>query len=420
MNIWYLYHYAGGPGIAKLHRAYHLSRAWSKLGHRTTVFVARFHHMLDKPEPLPDTMNVDGVSYRSINARTYSGNGMGRILNMADYCLNVPKLASLVPSELDRPDAILVSSPQPYAIFPAYRLAKQYGAQLTFEVRDLWPLSITEIVGSSKNHPFILFTEFAERFAYRKSNLVASLLAGAEDYMRTRGLRPNKFVHVPNGIADEPVLWSEPVSSEGQKAKALIERWKQENRLILIHPGAQGLPNGLDRLVEAVSMLNNAGISKTFAVLLVGEGGMTESLKRQVQVLQTDNVALIGSVPNAEANWLTARCDIGYSGKRDDRNVYRYGTSFNKTASFMQMGIPILLPIYAPLDPVTLSGAGVVTGSDNPAEIAASLRSMLAMTPEQRSRMGAKGKAFALDNLNYQKIAVKYSEWIERTRPIGH
>jgi hypothetical protein len=108
MNIWYFNHYAGGPGIGKFPRAYHLSRAWAVLGHQTTIFVARFHHLLDEPKPLPDQMEVDRVRYVALDARPYTDNGAGRLLNMADFRGSMLRLLSRVPSTLQKPDAIIV------------------------------------------------------------------------------------------------------------------------------------------------------------------------------------------------------------------------------------------------------------------------------------------------------------------------
>ncbi|GAB1715527.1 MAG: glycosyltransferase WbuB [Nitrobacter sp.] len=418
MNIWYFNHYAGGPGIGKFGRAYHLSRAWAALGHQTTIFVARFHHLLDELKPLPDQVEVDGVKYVALNARRYTDNGFSRVQNMADFCYNMLRLPSRIPSTLQRPDAIILSSAPPYGILPASRLAKRFSAQLTFEVRDLWPLSLVEINGSSRLHPFVLFTGLIERFAYRNSDLVASLLGGAEEHMLVRGLGPNKFVHVPNGLASEQQsLPASPTTETGRAAAQKIKIWKEENRIVIIHPGAQGVPNALDRLLDAIASLNADGYRDRFAALLVGNGGMTETLKEQAKSQGATNVAFFNSVPNAESRWLTSQSDIGYSGKRDNRNVYKHGTSFNKTIDFMQAGIPIVLPIHAPHDPIALANCGIVTGSDEPAAIANALRAMIDMTPQQRVEMGAKGKTYVADTFSYDTIARNYIDWIEKTRP---
>ena len=73
MNIWYINHYGGGPSIARGHRAFHLAKAWRLLGFETTIVTAAFHHLLETPEPLALETVVEGVSYRALAARRYSG-----------------------------------------------------------------------------------------------------------------------------------------------------------------------------------------------------------------------------------------------------------------------------------------------------------------------------------------------------------
>lgn len=410
MNIWYFSHYAGGPGIGKAMRAYHLGRFWAELGHETTVFVARFHHHLDTDGPLPPEQMVGPVRYRSLPARPYVGNGMARILNMLDYCRAMTGLAR----EQRKPDVIIVTSPHPFGIFPAWRLARRFRAKLVFEVRDIWPLSITEINGTPRWHPFVLLCAAAERFAYRTCDLASSLLGNAEEHMLRRGLAPGRFVHVPNGVVKNGAVLAPPQSAVGKRAADQIDTWKGEGRAVIIHPGSQGSPNALDRLLDAVAVLNHRGQGGRFGVILLGEGGMTAALKAQAGALGLDNVAFFPFVPKAEALWLTARCDIGYAGARDHRRLYRYGISFNKIMDFMEAGLPVLLPLSAHGDAVTASGGGVVTGSDDPEDIAAGLEKLFDAGPEGRVAMGAKGRAHVDRFYDYRVIAKNYIEPIQR------
>jgi hypothetical protein len=48
-----------------------------------------------------------------------------------------------------KPDVVIASSTYPMDIWPAERIAKLAGAQLVYEVHDLWPLSLMELGGMS-------------------------------------------------------------------------------------------------------------------------------------------------------------------------------------------------------------------------------------------------------------------------------
>ncbi|MGE0503341.1 MAG: glycosyltransferase family 4 protein [Rhizobiaceae bacterium] len=411
MHIWYVKHYAGGPGFGKATRAYHLARAWQSLGHEATVFVARFHHVLDRPEMLPPDAVSSGVRYVSLPARRYAGNGLGRLLNIADFCRGVYGLAAR--SDVAKPDAIIVSSPHPFAIFPGRWLARRFSAKLVFEVRDLWPLSITELTGLSRWHPFVALAALTERFAYRHADLVASLLGGAEPYMRAKGLAPGKFVHVPNGVGEEGAIdATEPLSGPGRDAALRMETWRTEGRLVLIHPGAQGAPNALDRLLEAIALLNLDGLGDRLGVVLLGEGDLTPQLRLQAASLGLRNVAFFPNVPKGEALWLTERSDAGYVGSRAAPELYRYGVSFNKVTDYLRAGLPTVLAVPTSGDAVSASGAGIVSRGTDPRSIADAIAGLLAMNSEDRRSMGLRGKAFAEATLDYRRIATTYAEAI--------
>lgn len=416
MNIWYFNHYAGGPGIGKFARAYNLGQAWMRMGIETTVFVARFHHLLDSDMPLPETKTVDGLKYIGLNARPYKGNGTKRLLNMLDFCMSILKTTP-EKYQLSKPDVVIVSSPHPFAVFPAFRLARRYGAKLVFEVRDIWPLSITEITGTSSFHPFVLLAGLAERFAYTRSDLVASLPGGAEPHMRKKGLARGKFIHAPNGVvANNPLEASVPESEVGQAAADKIREWRSQGRVIIIHPGAQGIPNALDRLLDACAQLNTRGLKDSYGVLLPGSGGTTAHLIAQARELDLDNIAFFSLVPKTEALWLTGQCDIGYAGARNHEALYQYGISFNKIMDFMEAGLPVVLPLAAAGDPVTASGCGIVTGSDDPVRIAAALERLIGMRADERHAMGARGRSFVRQHYDYETIAANYLEAIRNAR----
>lgn len=96
--------------------------------------------------------------------------------------------------------------------------------------------------------------------------------------MRARGLAPGKFANLPNGIDPDRILPDGPTSRSAIKAGELIDEWHAENRIVLIHPGAQGAPNALDLLLDTVAELKRQGHADRIGVLLVGGGKRTEAL----------------------------------------------------------------------------------------------------------------------------------------------
>lgn len=124
MNIWYINHYAGGPGIGPAYRPFELASAWQRQGHTATAFVASFHHHLSCDGLKPGLFEAGGVRYCAVPTPRYTGNGLSRLINIASFARGLLKEAARVPGELAKPDVIIASSPHPFAIYPAHALDK--------------------------------------------------------------------------------------------------------------------------------------------------------------------------------------------------------------------------------------------------------------------------------------------------------
>jgi glycosyltransferase involved in cell wall biosynthesis len=412
VNIWYIHHYGGGPGLGAYDRPYQLARAWEAQGHRATAFIASFHHLLQRPPPLEPEFSIDNARYVSVPARSYSGNGVGRILNLWDFSRNL-YATGLAQAHGGKPDAIIASSPHPFAIFPASRLAKRFGASLVFEIRDIWPLSITEILGTSRLHPFVQMCAFAERFALAKSDLIASVLPRADRYLADRGFGHKPFVWVPNGsgsVRDRTELTSE----EGRHAAALTESWQREGNVVIAHAGAMGKPNAVDLLVEALAYGRSIGEADKCRLLLVGGGQEEAHLRELVKSSNVAGVHFSGRLPKGDVPALLEHVDIGYGGVRTHDRLYRYGVSLNKFADYYRASLPILLPIAPCGDPVSESGGGIARRAETPEAVWSALRELVILPPQQRRALGEKGRAYMASEYDYAGIAARYVDAIRR------
>ena len=369
--------------------------------------MAQYHHLLYDDMSLPEQLTVEGIRYHCLPARRYTGNGPARVFNMWDFCQGVSKLAAWVPGDIARPDAIIASSPHPFTVIPAARLARKFGAKLVFEIRDLWPLSITEITGASRFHPFVAMCTFAERYAYRHANLVSSVLPRADRYLRDIGVEDKPFVWVPNGV-NQPLGARPTVASEtAKKVSEAISAWKRDGRVIAIHAGSMGPPNGLLELIDAVTTPGGREMADRFGIILVGSGVLEDEIQRRAQ-LAPGNVKVFGRVDKAELPAILAEVDIGYCGLTDKPQLYKYGVSLNKFGDYLMAGLASLLPIAACGDPVSESGGGIATGIRTPEELWTVLRHLITMSDDERAAMGRKGCAYMQQEYDMARIASRY------------
>jgi glycosyltransferase involved in cell wall biosynthesis len=413
LHIWYIHPYGGGPGLGLYDRPWQLARAWQQQGHTATIFIAAFHHLLEQGVTAEPDFEIDGISYVGVPARAYSGNGPARMLNMLGFTKNLYATGVRFGRDLPTPDVVIASSPHPFTIFPAHRLARRHGARLVLEVRDIWPLSITAILGTSRLHPLVQMCSLAEQFALTRSDLVASPLPRMDRYLSDRGFGDKPCIWVPNGVGiPDPTASVELVSDEARAAQRQLDIWRSQGRVNIIYTGAIGKPNALDLLVEAVIYARSIGGDRNIGVLIVGRGDELMRLRSVASENQIENVYFSGSVPKADAIKLLKDADIGYAGLRNIENLFGYGISPNKIASYLSASLPVLLPIAPCGDPVSESGGGIARRMDTPEELWNALRELVGLSPQERRLIGEKGKSYIAREYDYAQIAARYIEGI--------
>lgn len=403
-NIWYVHPYAGGPGVGRYSRPYYLARQWRKSGARATIFTPAFHHLLDAPQA-SGTREIEGVPYEFVPARAYQGNGAGRLLHMAAFSLKMRLHAEKYARRHGRPDLVIASSPHPYVFLATHALASKFGAKSIFEVRDLWPLSLTELAGVAPTHPLVRFTGWVERYAHRNAHAVVSLLPCTLEHMMATGMPSSHWRYIPNGVHTDEI--SPPASAEDEPCVRQARLWREAGRSVVVYAGALGRPNHVDSLVQAIAHLKGQGDTNVSAVI-VGRGELQEELRATiVQRGLTDRIALFEQMPKQAVLALLANASVGYISLRKEP-LFRFGVSPNKLFDYMLARLPVLFAVQAGNDPVKESECGVSVNPGDVAAIADGLRHLGSLSEAERRAMGERGHAYVLANHSYEALAQAY------------
>ncbi len=402
MNIVLINHYAGSLHHGMEFRPFYLSREWVRRGHEVTVIAASHSHVRSaQPTCLGTEAReaIEGVHYRWLATPAYSGNGLGRVRNMATFVARLSARAAKIAREC-RPDAVIASSTYPLDIFPAHAIARRAKARLIFEVHDLWPLSPQVLGGMSKWHPFIATMQVAENLAYRWADAVVSLLPAAKPHMVRHGMAPEKFFHIPNGIAPED--WDAPTAALPAEHQALIENLRRKGRFVVGYLGAHGVANGLDTLLRAATCL-----PASVCVILVGDGPLKTQLRNEAERQRIQNIYFLPPVPKETVPALLKQFDALVLLWRRCL-LYEFGISPNKLFDYMMAGKPIVHAVEAANDPVREAGCGLTVPAESPEALARAVVRLSELSPEERAAMGARGCSYVLERHRYEKLAVDF------------
>jgi len=386
------------------YRSYYLAREWVRLGHKVQIVASAQSHIRAQQPQLAGQrqMNetIDGIQYTWFKTPAYSGNGIGRVRNMASFVSRLFRESKRV-GRLFKPDVVIASSTYPMDIWPAHRIAKLAKAKLVFEVHDLWPLSPMELGGMSKWHPFIILVQAAERHAYRHADVVVSMLPNVREYMESRGMASHKLHIVPNGI--DPAEWSADSPALQDATKDVLSGLRAQGLSIVGYAGTHGVANALDIFLDAAKLMH----AEKIAFVLVGGGPNKSALQKRVQTEDLHNVYVMDSVKKEQIPALLQWFDVSYIGAHR-QPLYRFGIGPNKLMDYMMAGRPILMAIESGNDPVGEANCGMTIKPEDPQAVTQGIRCLLALSEYERKEMGQRGREFVLKEHTYPILARRF------------
>lgn len=384
------------------YRPYYFAREWVRMGHQVTVVASSESHVRTASPKVTGAIAeeaLDGITYYWLKSPKYNGNGVRRAINILVFVAQLYRFAERFVEH--KPDVVIASSTHPLDNFPGKWIAKRAGAKLVYEVHDLWPLSLIELGGMSKRHPFVRLIQLGEDFAYRSVDYVVSLLPGALTHMQAHGLVPEKFVYVPNGI--DVLEWEHQLDQLPQEQAEILKAVRRQFKFLVGYAGAHGLANGLDSVLDAAKQLSNAPM----AFVLVGQGPEKQRLQSRCTQEGIENVFFLKTIPKSAIPSFLSEMDALYIGLKSEP-LFRFGVSPNKLMDYMMARKPIIYAIESGNDPVGDAGCGITIPPQDPGALTDAVLELYNTPPVSLNEMGLRGREYCLKNHDYRYLAGKF------------
>jgi glycosyltransferase involved in cell wall biosynthesis len=394
-NIWFISQYAGGPGIGMQYRQFLFCSNLINKGHNASVISSTFSHLFNQ-FPIQGGQSLDNVYYHFIKTPKYKKSiSIGRFWNMLVFAI---KVYFLNDEKLGKPDLIVVSSPSMLPIIAALKWKKKYNCKVFFEVRDIWPLTLQELGNLSSFHPLVMFMRYFEKLAYRKSDLVLSLLPNAQEHFISSGMHLNNFRYLPNGV--------ETTEIENTSASSLFPDIPKDD-FIVGYGGSIGKANALHYLIHAAEQLKE---KKNIHFVIIGKGDELIHLQEISKGLSNVHI-----FPPLEKRLFIAalkQFDLCYIGLEREP-LFRFGVSPNKLFDYMMAKRPVLFAIDSGNQPVKEASCGwSVAAGDIPA-IAQSILEASETDVLQLEEMGNNGYHYVIKNHSYDVLCENIIKWID-------
>jgi glycosyltransferase involved in cell wall biosynthesis len=257
------------------------------------------------------------------------------------------------------------------------------------EVRDLWPQTFLDMGLWKEGQLQVHFFRKLEQFLYQRAERIVTLSPQTRDYLAKYSESwADKTAYIPNGTLVERFGKGEAEESHGPRP------------IHVMYLGAMGVTNGLDKLLEAVKMINDVDPGLVQCIL-VGDGPEKPRLQALAHDLRLDNVDFGDPVPRADVPRYTAKADILIL----IQNEVLYGSS-NKLYDYMAAAKPIVFALVAGHNNLAEDvGCGVSASPEDVADLAEKLFQVARMPRDERKVMGERGRAYVRRYHDYSVLA---------------
>ena len=368
MKILYVSQYFPPEMGAPAARAAELAQHWAQAGHDVSVLTGFPNHPTGEvPEEwrprlrrLTYTETIGNEKIGRVNVyRTWlwplpNRKAHERMRNYASFCISAALRGLTIP----RPDVIIATSPQLLVGLSGWWLAFARQIPFVFEVRDLWPESLTAVgVG---NEDSLLHHALAgiARFLYERCDrIVVVSPAFQEPLIHNWHVPTEKIAVVENGVeTDLFAPLPEPAN------RALRRDLGTEDKFLVLYAGTMGMAHGLETLLDAATQLQHSNPNVRF--ILVGEGAEKERIKSLAQSRALANVRFLDQRPRDKIAALISASDacVVLLKKTD---VFKTVIP-TKMLEFMSCARPVILGVEGEAQRIVeQAGAGLVIEPEN-------------------------------------------------------
>lgn len=354
-------------GNAPATRTYEHAVRWVRAGHEVTVITCAPNFPEGKLFPgyrnaWRSVETLDGI--RVVRVKTYITANEGFLKRTLDY-LSFMAAGTIAGLFERRHDVVVATSPQFFCALGGWALARLKRRPFVFELRDLWPASITA-VGAMKRSAAIRVLEKLEMFLYRSAEAIVPVTQSFREELIHRGVDPGKIHVVLNGVDLQRYR-------PAPRDEAMARQYDLDGRFVVGYLGTHGMAHGLEKVIEAAELLRE---DPRVVFFFAGSGAERARVEQMAAERALPNVRMIPRQPKEMMPRLWSLCDLSLIPLRDTEVFASVIPS--KLFEGMGMGIPALmsLPRGEAVRIVESTGCGVCVPPENAAAMAAQIAAL--------------------------------------------
>ena len=271
---------------------------------------------------IPYESQWNGVKICRVKVHPRGSNLLGMLRNTVDYVVQANRWVKACREKFD---AVYVFEVSPVTVgLPAVNYKKKFGVPMFFNLQDLWPENVEEVLGIRFAPLTWLINRIVDRI-YNGSDKILCTSNGFAENLRGRGVPDEKIVFWPQ-------FCLEPNLKEAEKPEVY-----REDTFNIVFAGNLGDAQGLDLMVDAARELKGTAVRW----YLVGDGRAKARLEQKVRDCGVcEEVTFIGRVSEKEADRYVHFADCAYLSFQDNK-IFNM-TLPAKLQTYLACGTPIL------------------------------------------------------------------------------
>jgi len=326
----------------------------------------------------------DGVRVRRTpEYPSHDASAIRRVLNYASWALSSALLGQ---RHLKRCDVALVYASPATAAFPALVARRLHRTPYVLLVQDVWPDSIFAsnfLQGRTSKFAKWMVDRFVAT-TYKRASHIAVISPGMVGLLKSRGVPEKKISLIYNWV-------HEAGDSSGDTAVTLRgDLGLTDDDFLLMYAGNHGAAQALEAAIDAFALIP---ASERCHLLLIGDGIERDNLRERANRVCPERVHFVQARPRQSMGAVMGAADA-HLVSLADRPLFRL-TMPSKLQAILASGQPVL--VACPGDAARVareSGAGEVARAADPLSIAAAVRRLLRVSPDQRRVMGENGRGY--------------------------
>jgi len=319
-----------------------------------------------------------------------------RMRNYASFCVSAALRGVAIP----RPDVIIASSPQLLVGLSGWWIAFSRQIPFVFEVRDLWPESLTAVGVGDEDSLLHHALAAVAKFLYQRSDRIVVVTPAFKEHLMRRWRVPaEKISVVENGVETDLFKPSSAAANH-----ALRRELGAQGEFLVCYIGTMGMAHGLETLLDAASQLQRQNSNAQF--LLVGEGAEKERIRTMAHSRGLTNVSFLDQQPREKIPAFISASDacLVLLKKTD---VFKTVIP-TKMLEFMSCARPVILGVDGQARQIIEdAGAGLVIEPENSEALVGAIN-QLSANRDVGVALGQKGREYIQQHFSRGQTAEKY------------